>query len=324
MEDETRVRELQTRAKRLIEGGAHGEALRIIDEAIEQKPDSAPCHAIRGAALSRLGRADESRAAFERAVLLEPDEPRHYFNLASQLRAMGLVREALDVAERAEALNPALPQLGTLLEDLRAESQAAREDTRSAFEAEVATPAVATPEPPPTAAAPIAEAVGEVPAAIRKWNWGAFWLTGLWAISHRLYFAGVAVLLVHVVSLLIYGVIAVRVVPPIVEHQLTYGKEMPQEDVELLMAPYAIPANVAQLLGLGALVAAIWFGASGNGLAWRSRTFRDIQHFFVVQRLWMVWAWITVAASILLGCLFFVVVVASASSQFPATPSGPR
>ena len=324
MEDAIRIRELQARARKLIESGAYGEALEVVDQAIQEQPDSAACQAIRGAALSRLGRAEDSRAAFEHAVQLEPNEARHRFNLASQLRSMGLAREALEAAEQAAALNPDLPQLRQLLEDLRAESPSSEEAAHSENEVEAAlSPAGTEPEPLPP---PIAESAATddsadaEPMAIRKWNWGAFWLTGLWAISHRLYVPGVAIFLAHIVSLLIYGVVSVRTIPPIVEHQLTSGTEMAQEQVERIMAPYAVPANVAQLLSLMALVAAIWFGASGNRWAWRARPFRDVGHFFAVQRLWMVWAWIAVGATILLSCLFFIAVAASAASQLPLTP----
>ncbi len=326
MEDSTRLRELQTRAKRLIDSGAHGEALAIIDQVIQEHPESAACHAIRGAALSRLGRAEESRAAFERAVLLEPNEARHHFNLASQLRGMGLMSEALEAAEQASVLNPELPQLRELLGDLRMESPPSEDATyRGSAVEDVPSSAGNEAEPPPPPimeSAASAELADGEPLAIRKWNWGAFWLTGLWAISHRLYVAGIAIFLAHIVSLVVYGVITVQVIPPIVKHQVTVGTEMAPEDVERLMAPYAVPANIAQLLGLAALVAAIWFGASGNRWAWRARAFRDVDHFFVVQRLWMVWAWIVVGAAILLSCLFFIVIIASVASNLPLTPQG--
>lgn len=325
MEDAIRIRELQARAKRLLQNGANGESLEVIDLAIREQPDNADSHAIRGAALNRLGRGEESRAAFEHAVLLAPNEARHRFNLASQLRSMGLVDEALEAAEQAKLLDPDLPQLRELLEDLRSATPSYADAERPAGAVDPApSPADTEPEPLPPVMepAPSAEAAAAEPPTIQKWNWGAFWLTGLWAISHRLYVAGIAIFLAHIVSLLVYGVIAVRVIPPIVEHQVTVGTDLPQEDVERIMAPYAIAANVAQLLGLASLAAAIWFGASGNRWAWRARPFRDVDHFFAVQRLWAIWAWVAVGVSVLLSCLFFIVIIASAASQLPVAPDG--
>jgi tetratricopeptide (TPR) repeat protein len=65
-----------TKARILSSRGEHGEALRLIDEAVEsaERTDyldfTAETHRTRGTVLAAAGRADEARAAFDRAIEL--------------------------------------------------------------------------------------------------------------------------------------------------------------------------------------------------------------------------------------------------------------
>ena len=78
-------------------------------------------------------------------------------------------------------------------------------------------------------------------AELRGWNWGAYGLSWIWALAHRLTLLGLITLL----GWLLGGVVGIAF--------------------------------------------AVYLGAKGNELAWRSRPFRDLDGFREVQRPWAVW-----------------------------------
>jgi tetratricopeptide (TPR) repeat protein len=59
--------------------------------------------------LAQQGRIAEAVGHFRRVVEVDPDSSHAHYNLARALAAEGVLKEALDEAERAEALSPADP-----------------------------------------------------------------------------------------------------------------------------------------------------------------------------------------------------------------------
>ena len=80
-----------TRACELGETGAHAEALRVLDQAVEADPDTAALHAARGWALENLEPAHmpQAHAAYRRAVALDPEDLWARLGLATVLEQLG-------------------------------------------------------------------------------------------------------------------------------------------------------------------------------------------------------------------------------------------
>lgn len=85
-----------------------------------------------------------------------------------------------------------------------------------------------------------------------KWNWGAFGVSFWWLIFHGLW-------------------------------PLAVGW------VALSAAVYFLPGGIPVHLGVIYAVQ-IALGLLGNKLAWQHRSYENIDHFFAVERVWMVWA----------------------------------
>ncbi len=108
---------------------------------------------------------------------------------------------------------------------------------------------------------------GEVPAEVaRGWNWGAFWLSVLWGISHRTY-QTLIVFVLAIVTLCADGIMFI-----------SKGN---------MLAPMGVTSAALWLAGIPL---SVWYGRMGNRWAWQNREFRSIEEFRMVQKIWSVWA----------------------------------
>lgn len=103
---------------------------------------------------------------------------------------------------------------------------------------------------------------------LKKFNWGAFFLTWIWGLNHKYPLALIALAL---------GIIGMAVRDP-------------------SMAAISILLSIAQL-GF-----AIWLGIKGNSIAWNSGRFATVDEMHKCQVIWVKWG-IGVA---IVGCLFCV------------------
>ncbi|MBW2232887.1 MAG: tetratricopeptide repeat protein [Deltaproteobacteria bacterium] len=104
----------------LIAADRADEALSFADAAVRKRPGVAVFHAVRGRALEAArGPVDETRAAYARALELDPEEPLALSGLAQIEAGAGNVETALALYERAVAARPnqtgALRDLAALL-----------------------------------------------------------------------------------------------------------------------------------------------------------------------------------------------------------------
>ncbi len=96
------------------ESASPGEAVQLIEEALEAAPECAPLNTLNGLASVRLGQLGRARVAFERAVELWPGDPTPWMELAS------LAAEAENLSSAEEHLAAAL-RADPLSEDVWAE-----------------------------------------------------------------------------------------------------------------------------------------------------------------------------------------------------------
>ncbi|HEY8617151.1 tetratricopeptide repeat-containing sulfotransferase family protein [Phenylobacterium sp.] len=85
------------------------EALEQFDKVLEDQPDFGGAHASRGAALESLGRLIEAEAAYRRALELQPDNLGAVAGLANLASRRGAHAEARPLAERVLAAVPDYP-----------------------------------------------------------------------------------------------------------------------------------------------------------------------------------------------------------------------
>lgn len=81
----------------------HQEAVDDLDSAIEQFPESALLHGLRGMAHQALGSAEQAAADLQRALQLKPDQPLLLKELAQLFRGQGRNAEAAELLEQAVA-----------------------------------------------------------------------------------------------------------------------------------------------------------------------------------------------------------------------------
>ena len=88
--------------------GRYDDALQDFEAAQKQFPDSAALEYDKGNALYRLHRADEARAAYQRAAEMKPGELSEHdlYNLGNALAELGRTQEAISVYRRALLLEP--------------------------------------------------------------------------------------------------------------------------------------------------------------------------------------------------------------------------
>lgn len=82
------------------------EALEIIDDALELKPDSPTGWSNRGFVLSALDRNEEALEAFEKALAFDPKSPRILTSKGIAYFRMGLLKKALETFDSALAAQP--------------------------------------------------------------------------------------------------------------------------------------------------------------------------------------------------------------------------
>ena len=87
------------------------EALEVLERAVAADPDFVDAHYYHGRALARLGRHDDSIAAFQRAAAIAPNRIETRIALANSLRDAGRIEEALAAYGAAIELDPRRPDL---------------------------------------------------------------------------------------------------------------------------------------------------------------------------------------------------------------------
>ena len=94
------------RARELINGSRHGEAVDLLTTLIEYKPNCVDALVLRGAAKRIGGRAKEGLADLTHAAALAPDNSPCLYELAAAWYALGENRLALEYCERARQVAP--------------------------------------------------------------------------------------------------------------------------------------------------------------------------------------------------------------------------
>jgi Flp pilus assembly protein TadD len=88
---------LAAQARRALQDGAGERAVACADEALLASPRLVPALAVRAAALAALGRLDEARLAFSRALAVDPGDPEALLGAAElHVRRLGPARDALE------------------------------------------------------------------------------------------------------------------------------------------------------------------------------------------------------------------------------------
>jgi tetratricopeptide (TPR) repeat protein len=104
--DPANLEVLQQSIENLSLQGKGKEAIAEIDAAAKRTPDSARLYELRGLALGRAGDAAASRAAFEKALELDPKSAQAMAGLATLRAQAGEYAEAISLFERADATGP--------------------------------------------------------------------------------------------------------------------------------------------------------------------------------------------------------------------------
>jgi tetratricopeptide (TPR) repeat protein len=108
--------------------GRDGEALALIDAALERRPDWVEALSNRGTILAKLKRPEESLASYDRAIAVNPDQAELYYGRGNALRNLGRNDEAVASYDRALALKPDYAQAhhnrGNALRDLNRYAEA--------------------------------------------------------------------------------------------------------------------------------------------------------------------------------------------------------
>ena len=84
-----------------LQSGQTEHGLRLVERAIELRPDEAAGYLSKGNALLALGRPQEALAACDRALELQPDLAEAHNNLGAASQAQGRYEEAEQLYERA-------------------------------------------------------------------------------------------------------------------------------------------------------------------------------------------------------------------------------
>jgi tetratricopeptide (TPR) repeat protein len=114
-------------ARALFQQSQREAALAELEPALEEEPDDASLHTLRGACLSALGRPAEAVEPFRRALTLPPETAEEHFNLGRALLEADAAVDALPHARNAVLLAPAHPQMQDLLARARLASPEAAE-----------------------------------------------------------------------------------------------------------------------------------------------------------------------------------------------------
>ena len=108
------------------------QALQQVDAVIAAEPDRYDAHLLRGRVLEALGRRNDARRAYERALDVAPDEPRTVASLASFHVRQNERGEAAELLQRLVALEPTTT---SYLAQARfyAQEEATADDAEAAF-----------------------------------------------------------------------------------------------------------------------------------------------------------------------------------------------
>jgi tetratricopeptide (TPR) repeat protein len=93
-------------ATHALQSGDANRSLKAAEQAVVVDESIPEAHQLRGIALTRLGRVEEATIAFRRAIELAPYEPKHFYNLAVNLRDRNLADEAESMAREALRIDP--------------------------------------------------------------------------------------------------------------------------------------------------------------------------------------------------------------------------
>jgi hypothetical protein len=139
---------------------------------------------------------------------------------------------------------------------------------------------------------------GEVPVELQSgWNWGAAFVTFLWAVKHRVYwYVIVQPLMIGLLVALLYA-----------------SGSNNNKTVDYMALGYMV------LYLLVNIVFRIYFGVRGSRLAWRNRTFDSLYHCIAVQEAWqpagIVCGILALVVGGLGGMLLFFAIIGTAVSQ---------
>jgi tetratricopeptide (TPR) repeat protein len=90
----------------LIQNNKLAEAIELLQSAVKKNSEDADAWQYLGVALSRQGKTDEARRAYEQAARLRPDSAAPHTGLAHCFLLSGKIQEAEKAAQRALKLNP--------------------------------------------------------------------------------------------------------------------------------------------------------------------------------------------------------------------------
>lgn len=89
-----------------VQTGRYSEALPLVDQALALDPNNFEAYVVRGIALSQTNQPDEATSSFLRAIELNPSTPKPFYNLAVHYYGLGRREPALDMARKANAVDP--------------------------------------------------------------------------------------------------------------------------------------------------------------------------------------------------------------------------
>ena len=109
----------------LIHLGRLGEAQRTLEAALACGPGSGDAYDALAHTALRLAQHEQSNALYRRAVKVEPDSARLWYNLASSERSFGRLAEAEAACDRSIALDPQQHQAWLLRSEVRPQTEQA-------------------------------------------------------------------------------------------------------------------------------------------------------------------------------------------------------
>jgi Flp pilus assembly protein TadD len=102
--DDLGAYELYQQGRRRLEGGNPGGAAEVLELAVEHEPDQASLHETLGRAYFATARVGKARAAFERALALDPTDAYAHFGVGRCHERQGALRAAVKHYKLATAL----------------------------------------------------------------------------------------------------------------------------------------------------------------------------------------------------------------------------